>query len=97
MRVAMEGQEKLCESEKTYLPMMYARGRVVRRNSSFAVLSPMPPVPPTKTTTNSPRALPWALDSRMVSMRTISRFAPVPRSARAERKTAVQKKRLPSS
>lgn len=55
---------------------MYARGLVVRRNSSFAVLSPMPPVPPTNTVTRPVKYLPCALDLRMVSMLTISRFAP---------------------
>lgn len=41
-------------------------------NNSLAVLSPMPPVPPTKTATSPSSCLPLALVSRIVLMSTIS-------------------------
>ena len=56
--------------------MMYARGDVDRMNSSLAVLSPIPPVPPTNTQTKPLSRLPLALDSRTVLILTISMLAP---------------------
>lgn len=67
---------KLGLRARAYLPTIYARGAVVRMNSSFAVLSPMPPVPPTNTQTRPLSCLPLALDSRMVLISTISILAP---------------------